>query len=98
MVPGGFSDSSQLVGGDDSELTMNTMILLRAVERRRHARIVQRLEDFQRIEHGAHADVVGHAAVDEVKIRSIDAVAEGLLGLERAYRARGGSRRIGRCR
>ena len=26
-VPGGFSDSSQLVGGEDSELTTKTMIL-----------------------------------------------------------------------
>ena len=52
---GRMYDSSQLVGGDDSEFTTKTMILLRVVEGRRQAGLVQRFEDFQRIEHAAHA-------------------------------------------
>jgi len=40
---------------------------------------MQRFEDLQRIEHGAHADIVRNAAVDEMEIGSTDAVAEGLL-------------------
>ena len=48
----------------------------RAVERRWHAGFVQRLEDFQRIEHGAHADVVRDAAVDEMQVGPMHAVAD----------------------
>jgi hypothetical protein len=55
---------------------------------------MQRFEDLQRIEHGAHADIVRNAAVDEMEIGSTDAVAEGLLSLERAYRPRSGTRRV----
>ena len=93
-MPGGVSDSSQLVGGDDSELTTKTMILLHVVERRRQARIVQGLEHLQRVEHAAHADVVGHAAVHEMDVRTVRAVAVGFDFLQLAYRARRGPRRI----
>ena len=55
---------------------------------------MQRFEDFQRIEHAAHAHVVRHAAVDEMEVRPMDAVAISLLGFERAYCSCGGSRRV----
>ena len=54
------------------------------------ARLVQSLEDLQRVEHGAHAHVVRHAAVDEVEIGPMDTVAEGCSALsERIARAAG---------
>ena len=64
------------------------------VEHRRQTRFVQGFEHFQRIEHTAHAHVVGYAAVDQVQIGPMDAVAVGLHVLQRPNRARGGSRRV----
>ena len=76
-MPGGVSDSSQLVGGDDSELTTKMMILRDVVERRWQALVVQGFEQFQHVEHAAHAQVVGHAAVHEMDIRAMSAVGVG---------------------
>ena len=88
-MPGGFSDSSQLVGGDDSELTTKTMILLHVVERCGQALVVQGFEEFQRVEHAAHAQVVGHAAVHEMDIWAMNAVGVGFeLPSARVSRAR----------
>ena len=93
-MPGGVSDSSQVVGGDDSELTMKMMIRRALSSGDANAGLVQRFEDFQRIERAAHAQVVRHAAVDEMQVGPPLAVAQRLLALERSYRPCRGSRRI----
>ena len=78
-MPGGLSDSSQWVGGDGQRIDDEDDDPARVVERRWHAGFVQRLEDLQRIEHAAHAHIVRYAAVDEVEIGSMDAVAKGFF-------------------
>ncbi len=85
---------SQVVGGDDSELTTKIMIRFALFERRGHAGLMQGFEHLQRIEHGTHAHVVRYAAIDEMEERAIDAIGKGFLGLERSDRSSGGSRRV----
>ena len=55
---------------------------------------VQRLEGGHHVEHAAHADVVGDASVDEMKVRTLLAVGERLQLLEPLHRARGRPRRV----
>jgi hypothetical protein len=56
---------------------------------------VQRFERRKHVEHAAHADVVGDAAVDQVNVSMILAVGEHLQLLQPLHRARSGPRRIG---
>ena len=55
---------------------------------------MQRFETLQRIQHPTHADVVGHAAVHQMEVRSMDAVTESLHFLELPYRTCRGPRRV----
>ncbi len=55
---------------------------------------MQGFQELQRIEDSAHAHVVGHAAVHEMKIGVMDAVGVRFGILEFPYRARCWTRRI----
>lgn len=46
---------------------------------------MQRFEDFQRIKHAAHPQVVGDTSVDQMEVGTVRAVAIGLETPERSY-------------
>ncbi len=50
---------------------------LHVVERRWHALVVQGFEDRKRVQHAAHAHVVGHPAVHEMDVGPLGAVEVG---------------------
>ena len=94
-VPGDLPQTrSQSVGGDDSELTTNTMTRFTWSSGVGRPALVQRFEQLQRVEYPAHPDVVGHAAVHEVDIGTLGAVQIEFALLQLAQRARRGPRRI----
>ena len=69
---------SQSVLGAEREFTTTSTILLEGAEADLAAERRARAERLQRLQHAAHADVVGHAAVDEVDVRAVLAVLERL--------------------
>ena len=64
------------------------------IERRLEADQMQRFHQFQGIQHAAHAEVIGHAAIHDMEVGSVDAVAKLRLFLDMAGRARGGPGRL----
>jgi hypothetical protein len=86
-----------LVGGEDSELTTKTMILSRCRAASAPG-LVQRFEDFQRIEHARACRRCPTRRRRRDEDRAGGRCRRKLSVLERANRARGGSRRIVGCR
>ena len=90
-VPEPPEGSFTVSAGESTSLNLDE--LADAIERRWRTRFMQRLRDLERVEDRAHADVVGDAAVDEMQVRPMDAVAEGLLQVAQQFDLALGDRR-----
>ncbi len=86
LVPFRFGNGKRIDDKDDDPAHL--------IQRRLEADQVQRFHQFQGIQHAAHAEVIGHAAIHDMEVGSVDAVAKLRLFLDMAGRARGGPGRI----
>src|SRR5258705_11510519 len=68
------------------------------IEWRGLAEQVQRLESFDDVEYAAQGNIVGDATVNQVKVRSVDAIVIGREFLKALRRSRGGARHGRRIR